>query len=236
MNGALMTSAWFFLPASLKDKLFTFHGTLAFAVVLAFWMYSDVPATNVLGPDRLRVIAAIDDPVIQRRLLYAKNIVLWILVTPICVVVAFAIGLYERDLLATLYTIVWLGLVPLGVLGLSNLVGIRFPYHPMPLRFRWEHRVPRRRMLVRWLALVVTPYGLVPALGVLLMLPSLALWGFTAKGGLSKRLPSNDLGWGIALACGIAGLAWWGGHRVGTWLLRRRRAQVLDFLGDPGRG
>jgi hypothetical protein len=236
VNGALMSSAWFFLPASLKDKLFTLHGTLAFAVVLAFWMYSDVPATNVIAPDRLRVIAAIDNPRVQRRLLYAKNIVLWVLVTPVCVLVALAVGLYAHDLLATLYTIVWLGLVPLGVLGISNLVGIRFPYHPMPLRFRWEHRAPRRRMLVRWMLLVVTPYILVPVLGVLLMVPSLAVWGFTSKSGLSKQLPSNDLGAGIALACLIAGLAWWGGHRTGTWLIRRRREMLLEFLNDPTAG
>jgi hypothetical protein len=50
-NGALMSSAWYFLPRSLKDNLFTLHGSLAFALVLAAWMYSDVPATNVLGPD-----------------------------------------------------------------------------------------------------------------------------------------------------------------------------------------
>jgi len=235
VNGALMSSAWFFLPPSLKDKLFTLHGTLAFAVVLAFWMYSDVPATNVLAPDRLRVLAAIDDPRIQRRLLVAKNIVLWILVTPVCILVALAIGLYENDLLATLYTMVWLGFVPLGVLGISNLVGIRFPYHPMPLRFRWEHRKPRRRMLFRWLILVVTPYGLVPALGVILLLPSLALWGFTSKSGLSKQLPSNDLGLGVAVACAIAGLAWWGGHRVGTWMIGRHKEKLIEFLDDPTR-
>jgi hypothetical protein len=236
VNGALMSSAWFFLPPSLKDKLFTLHGTLAFAVVLAFWMYADVPATNVLAPDRQRIVASMDDPRIQRRLLYAKNIVLWILVTPVCVLVALGIGLYRHDLLVTLYTIVWLGLVPLGVLGISNLVGIRFPYHPMPLRFRWEHRVPRRRMLTRWLVLVVIPYVLVPVLGVVLMVPSLALWGFTSKTGFSKQLPSNDLGVGIALACVIAGLCWWGGHRAATWLIRRRRESLLDFLNDPASG
>src|SRR5664280_1306880 len=51
VNGALMSSAWIFLPKDLKDKVFTLHGTLAFSLVLAAWMYSDVPATNVLGPD-----------------------------------------------------------------------------------------------------------------------------------------------------------------------------------------
>src|SRR5450631_4195640 len=79
VNGALMSSAWFFLPKGLKDKVFTLHGTLAFALVLAAWMYSDVPATNVLGPDAQRTAAALDDPVMFRRLLYGKNIVLWAL-------------------------------------------------------------------------------------------------------------------------------------------------------------
>jgi hypothetical protein len=132
VNAALMSSAWFFLPAGLKDKVFTLHGTLAFALVLAAWMYSDVPATNVLGPDARRVIAAFDDPVMFRRLLYAKNVVLWMIVTPVCAIVAVIVGLHEHNLLATLYTIVWIGVVPFGILGISSWVGIVFPYHPMP--------------------------------------------------------------------------------------------------------
>lgn len=30
--------------------------------------------------------------------------------------------------------------IPFGALGISARVGILFPFHPMPLRFRWEHR------------------------------------------------------------------------------------------------
>ena len=68
-NAALMSSAWFFLPTSLSDELFELHGSLAFAFVLSSWMYSDVPATNVLAPDGLRVLAAIDEPDVLGRLL-----------------------------------------------------------------------------------------------------------------------------------------------------------------------
>lgn len=50
-NGALMTVLWFFLPTQWKNALFALHGTLAFAMVLAGWMISDVPATNVLARD-----------------------------------------------------------------------------------------------------------------------------------------------------------------------------------------
>jgi len=236
VNGALMSSAWFLLPSGLKDKVFTLHGTLAFGIVLAAWMYSDVPSTNVLGPDAVRVVAAIDDPVMFRRLLYGKNIVLWFLVTPVCLVIALVNGIFSHDLLAALYSVIWIGLVPFGVLGVAAWVGILFPYHPMPLRYRWEHRVPRRRMLWRWLILVVTPYGLVPFLGVVVMTPSLLVWGLTSTHGLSQKLPDNDLGIGVALACVVAAAFAVGGHRAGGWLARRRRASLVAYLADPTRG
>ena len=171
VNGALMSSAWFFLPASLKDDIFSLHGSLVFAAVLASWMYSDVPATNVLGPDSVRVRRRWRTRCLFRRLLAAKNVVLWVLITPICCLVALLIGVANHNLLSTVITVVWIGIVPFGALGLSNLVGIRFPYHPMPLRYRWDHRRPFRRMIVRWLTLALTPYVVFPAIAALLMAP-----------------------------------------------------------------
>ena len=132
VNGALMSSAWFLLPASLKDDLFTLHGTLAYALVLASWMYSDVPATNVLGPDADRIKASINDPVMFRRLLLAKNVVLWIVVTPVCSLIALIVGLLHHDLLATLYTIVWIGVVPFGFLGDLGMGGNPLSLSPSP--------------------------------------------------------------------------------------------------------
>jgi hypothetical protein len=235
VNGALMSSAWFFLPASLKDDIFSLHGSLVFAAVLASWMYSDVPATNVLGPDSVRVRRALDDPVLFRRLLAAKNVVLWVLITPICCLVALLIGVANHNLLSTVITVVWIGIVPFGALGLSNLVGIRFPYHPMPLRYRWDHRRPFRRMIVRWLTLAVTPYVVFPAIAALLMAPTLILWGLLTPTGLSKNLHVTDFGWGVAVACVLAVAGWWGGHHAGYRLARRRSAWLDDFLGDPAR-
>ncbi len=236
VNGALMSSAWFFLPASLKDKLFTLHGTLAFALVLAGWMYSDVPSTNVLGPDARRVMVALDDPAMFRRLLYAKNIVLWFMVTPVCAVVAVVNGIINSSLLATFYTVVAIGVIPFGFLAISSWVGIVFPYHPMPLRYRWEHRQPRKRMLVRWMALAITPYILVPVLAVLMLVPTLLVWGFTSADGLSGKLPDQDLGLGVAIACLVALVCSAGGQRLGGLIAQRRRAKLLEFLSDPVRG
>ena len=99
---------------------------------------------------------------------------------------------------------VQVGVVPFGALGISAWVGIFFPYHPMPLRFRWEHRRPRGRMLWRWLTLAVIPYVLVPWLAVALMIPSLLLWGFTSVHGLSSKLPDHDLGLGVGIAYAVA--------------------------------
>ena len=235
-NGVFMSVAWFLLPRTLKDDVFTLHGSLAFALVLAAWMYSDVPATNVLAPDRQRAMAAIDDPVLLRRLLYAQNIVLWMFITPVCSVIAVVDGISGHDPLSILYTVIWIGVVPFGALGIAAWVGILFPYHPMPLRFRWEHRRPRWRMLWRWLALLLTPYILVPWLAIALMTPSLLLWGFTSAHGLSRKLPDHDLGLGIALACAVAIVCSFASHRWAVMIAERRRAKLLPFLADPTRG
>jgi hypothetical protein len=235
LNGALMSSAWFFLPGSLKDAVFSLHGSLAFAAVLASWMYSDVPATNVLGPDSVRIRQALKDPILFRRLLAAKNVVLWVLITPLCALVALAIGVANRNPGSTVITVVWIGIVPFGALGISNLVGIRFPYHPMPLRFRWDHRRPFRRMIVRWLALALTPYVVFPVIAALLMAPTLILWGLLTPTGLAKNLHVTDFGWGVAVACALAVAGWWGGHRLGFAVARRRSDWLDDFLADPAR-
>ena len=186
--------------------------------------------------DATRVIEGLDDAVMLRRLLYAKSIVLWLLVSPLCAVVALVNGLINHSLLSTLYTVVAIGVLPFGFLAISGWLGVVFPYHPMPLRYRWEYRQPRKRMLVRWLTLVVTPYILVPALAALMLVPSLLLWGFTSPHGLSGKVPDHDLGLGVAVACGIALVCSVGGQRMAVWMAQKRRAKLLDFLSDPVRG
>ena len=207
VNGALMSSAWFLLPKGPQGQ--GVHAARHVGLRTRPG-HMDVlrRAGNECGrSDAVRMAATIYYLVVFRRLLYGKNIVLWALITPVCLVVALVNGILSHDFLATLYSVIWIGVVPFGVLGLSGMVGIRFPYHPQPIRYRWEHRLPWRRMLWRWLALVVTPYGLVPLLGVLIMLPSLLVWGLTSTHGLAQKLPDNDLGWGVTLACVVAALA-----------------------------
>jgi hypothetical protein len=236
VNGVLMSVLWFFLPTQWKNALFSVHGTLAFAMVLAGWMFSDVPATNVLGPDATRVMAALDDPKMFRRLLYAKNIVLWTLVAPLCSVVALAIGINAHDLTATVISIMAIAIIPFGALGFSAWLGIRFPYHPIGLSERWAHRRPWRHMIIRWFSLALTPYVLVPTILALLMLPSLAFWSAFAQHGLQSKLSNGEYAVGMLIACVLAVAGSIGGHQLGGRLARRRKSDLVAYLSDPSRG
>lgn len=236
VNGTLMTLLWFFLPAHWKNALFALHGTLAFAMVLAGWMIADVPATNVLGPDAERMTLALDDPATFRRLLYAKNIALWVLVAPVCALVAIGIGVNDHELTATVISVVAIVILPFGALGLSAWIGIRFPYHPIPLSQRWAHRQPWRHMIMRWFALAAIPYFLVPTIIVILLLPSVAFWAAFAADGLHSRLSGGVYAIGMLIACILALAGSLGGHRVGARLAHRRKAELSNYLSDPLRG
>jgi hypothetical protein len=236
INAGLMSSAWFFLPPKLVNDIFTLHGSVAFAFVLSSWMYSDVPATNVLAPDGLRVMAAIDEPEVLRRLLLAKSTVLWCFVAPICLLLSFIMGAGQSDKITAVYSAIAIGVVPFGVLAVSGWLGILYPYHPVPIRYRWSRRRDWRHMLVRWGALVLLPYVVVPALTIAFLAPSLLIWGLTSTSGLTQKLPDNDFGLGITLACAIALAAVWLGHRVALRMIARRRHVLIEYLSDPLRG
>ena len=109
------------------------------------------------------------------RLLLAKTAVLWVFVAPLCAVLALVVGLAHDAALLIGAEIIAICVVPVACLPVTALVGIRWPYHPLQLRYRWDHRVPLRRMIVRWLILAVVPYALVPALCVLMTVPAFIL-------------------------------------------------------------
>ena len=236
VNGLLMAGLWWWAPGAWKNSLFSLHGPLAFALVLGGWMIADVPATNLLGPDPERTRAALDDPVMFRRLLYAKNLVLWAFVAPVCSFVALIIGTSNHDYVAMFITIIAITVMPFGVLGISAWVGIRFPYHPIPMQERWAHRHSWRHMWVRWLVLVVTPYGLVPALAFALITPTLLLWGISAQSGLTGRLSDGEYTLGVLMACGLSLSAAFFGQRAGTRWACRHKKKLSAYLADPSLG
>jgi hypothetical protein len=240
-NGALVVFFWFAVPAA-ADLLLRIHGALAFPAVLASWMYSDVPATNVLGGDARRTMAALADRSMLRRLLYAKNAVLWLLIVPLCVAVAIGVGLYQKRPLATLFTVLWIAVVPWGAVGVSAWLGIFFPYHPLSLVRRWALRRSRysRRpwrswwhMIIRWLILVLLPYAVVPTLTVLIIVPTLALWTVTTPHWLTRGIPDAQFVWGATLAAVVAIVVGVGATAVSARLITRRHDHLRAILSDP---
>jgi len=235
VNGLLMAGAWFFLPLPLQDVLFRLHGALAFPCVLASWMLADVPATNVLGGDAERIGAALDDPKALRRLLHAKNIVLWSITAPIAAVIALGVGLGQDRWVATLVTIVGILVVPVGSLGVAAWVGVCFPYHPLPLAERWSRRREWKPMLLRWGILVSLPYVVVPLLTTALVTPALAGWVFVTDD-WQRHISDLYLTIGLVLTAALSAAMFAFGHRTSLWLVRRRHDHLARFLADPRRG
>lgn len=232
-NGLLMVLAWFVLP---RSWMFAFQGALAFPMFLASWMLADVTATNLLAPDRDRVLAALDgDPGALRRLLYAKNIVLWMLVAPLCTIIALAIGVHDSRWPTTMVTIVIIVIVPVALFAPAAVTGVLFPYHPHSLAWRWRSRRRFGAVVARWLILVTAPYWVVPALAGVMVLPSVLVWGALSHWRLSE-LTDDAFAAGAALACVVAAAGWFVGHRLLDTLARRRRAELTAYLSAPDRG
>jgi len=236
VNGVLMAGLWFLAPKAWDNALFSLHGTLAFPLLLAGWMISDVPATNVLGPDHRRTRVALDDPLMFHRLLHAKNLVLWFLVVPLCMAVTLGIALNDHDYVGLIVALVTLAVIPFGPLAIAAWVGVRFPYHPIPLRERWANRRSWKHFLFRWGVLVVTPYGLVPMLATAIITPTLLFWGITEQHGLTHRVSDARFAWGMLLACGISVIVAIIGYQGSARLARRRREKLSTYLADPSLG
>ncbi len=235
-NAGLVIVCWQWLPIGLQDWLFHFHGALAFPMVLATWMLADVPATNVLGNDPQRALDALADPAALRRLLYAKSAGLWLLVCPGCAIVALIVGAVTGHWQSASLIAIWILVVPAGTLGFSSWLGIYLPYHPRTLRWRWQHRSTGRRTTVRWLTLILAPYGVVPLIEVLVLLPALAIW--LAAGGEpdSSPIPDDQFLSIVAASCIVAAAAFVIGHRTANRIAVRRRDDLRAYLADPERG
>ena len=91
-------------------------------------------------------------------------------------------------------------------------------------------------MIVRWSALVLIPYAVVPALGIVIITPSLLLWSMLSSDGLSSRLPTAHFAGGVALAGVVSMAAFYAGSTIGLDMIRRRRHRLHVYLVDADRG
>jgi hypothetical protein len=235
VNALLVCGGWLLLPPGAKQWLFTLQGPLAFAVVLETWMLSDTPSTNMLGNQADRALAALPDPARLRRMLRVKAAALACVIGPVSAVVCVAIAIYDHNTAAGLAVALVLLVMPLGVTAIAPSLGVRWPYHPHRLAWRWAHRRPRRRTL-RWGVVVVAPYLVEPSVALALLAP-----GIVAEVAIGDRGRGGDLsGWSLVaavmLTCLFAGAAFFFGPLVTMWLVRRREPLLSAYLEDPQRG
>jgi hypothetical protein len=235
-NAVLVTVAWFLLPTAVQDWLFRLHGPFAFPIALASWMLADVPATNVLATDPKRAIAAIGDPRDLLGLLYAKSLALWLFVAPLAAVAALVVGERTGRWTTCVLTVLWVIVIPAGTLGFSSWLGIVWPYHPRPLRWRWEHRQARYRVIIRWMALVLAPYVLVPAIGMAIVAPAAVAWLIADGPSGAKQIPDDQFALLGGITAAVAVVTFVVGHRLAVRLARRRRDPLTAYLADPERG
>jgi hypothetical protein len=233
INFVLVTTCWFLPIPVIKDFLFSLHKTFWFPLVMASWLIADVPATNELAPDRWRVLAALDDEVAIDRLLRAKHIALWMITTPMTVIAALVVGIVTGDCITMVIAIVWVAAAPVCSIGNACWVGVRWPYHELPLRTRWQERARWRPILLRWGILVVLPYGLVPTLAAIGLAPS-ALAGLVAHSlGVRGSAYDSVLLSGLIVAIPMTLWIW---HRATAYAARstvRRAAALRTYLEDP---
>jgi len=233
VNAVLVTVLWFVPVPVVQDLMFSLHRTFWFPIVLASWLIADVPSTNQLAPDRWRVLAALDDETAIDRLLRAKHLALWLITTPLTVIAAVVVGLVTGDWITMVIAIVWVASAPLCSIGLACSVGVRWPYHELPVRVRWQHRGRWRPMLLRWGILVVLPYGLVPALAVIGLIPSAAAGAVAHVVGASRSMTDASLLAGLVVAIPMTLWIW---HRAIAYAARttvRRAARLRTYLEDP---
>ena len=235
-NAMLVTICWFLLPNSIVNWLFTLHGPLAFPYFLEMWMLGDTPATNVAGRDAIRAAQQLHDPAALRLWLRAKHIVMWSIVGPVGAIVAIVIGLVQHrydDAAAAATVLLFL---PLGVLSVAAWIGIWMPYHPQKLLWRWRHRSDWRAALVRWLALVLVPFLIVPAIATVLLIPSLIIWIIAHQGYPPQQMDTTGLwiGTAVSVAVSLTTFAW--APRVAAKIAGRRSERLHLYLSNPEHG
>ncbi len=235
-NAVLVAICWFLLPDTIVNWLFTLHGALAFPLVMEMWMLGDTPATNVAGRDAVRAVSQLQDPDAMRLWLRAKHLVLASFVGPAAALVALVIGAVQHDFMDASAVAIVLLFLPLGVLSIASWVGLWMPYHPQKLLWRWKHRTDWRAALLRWGALVLLPFLVVPVIAILLLIPSLIIWIIAHQGYPPQQLNTAGLWIGTAVSVAVSLITFAFAPVVATKIGRRRYDRLHGYLSNPDHG
>ena len=234
-NAVIVTIGWYLMPVWVTDLLFSIHRPMAFAAVLAIWMYSDVPSTNILGSESDLALKVLDDPDAISRVFFARAFVVWSIAMPVSVVAALILGIQDHNMSAALFGAGWLITAPFAILAIAPWFGIFYPYHPISLRERWERRRDWRGTF-RWGFVLMAPYVIVPAIGMVTIFPSLLIWGFSPSAGATYRTSLSDFSQGLVVGLVIFAVAVFIGQRGSLRLIERRRDRLVAYLSDTSLG
>ncbi|MFZ1853525.1 MAG: hypothetical protein WAU06_01260 [Candidatus Nanopelagicales bacterium] len=221
-NAVLVIGGWFLLsPAA----VFRFTSLIFLPAAIASWTFADVPATNLYGADPELTLQRIDDPVALRRLFSVRNVVLWILISPICFALAWGLAPSEGKWVLSAAIAVAVMCMPFAYLGLCSLVAPLLPFHRMPLK----QRMHRRDTWLRWGVGVVIPYVLTTPAALLALSPFILVYNLLGQQQEHFLLAA-------VLMTPWCFLLWRVGLHLATRLTERRHDWLVAFLSDPSRG
>ncbi len=242
VNVTILLGGWFLVgPRSVTNTDVLIF--LPFAI--AVWAFADVPVTNVLGANAAASLAVLDDPVRLRRMFTVRDLSLWILISPACVVLSLALLPSQGHTPTSIAVIFAVNALPFGYMGVASPLAPLLAYHPIPLR----QRLARPRTWPRWLVAVTAPLVLVfPAAVITLLLPAYLFRVFNGEVALFEVTPflsifnvnfvlgNHDYQIMSSAVSVVWGLALWRlGLRLTTAIVAARKNYLRDLLGDPTR-
>ena len=233
-SAAIVLFLWYVVP---RSWFFTFTGPEGLPYALAGWMYTDAFVTNVLTSDPERALAAIDDPAELTALLRAKVLAVWLIIGPLCTVIAVAIALTQHTHWRfAIEVILAVAVVPFGALAVSGLVGLMYPYHQHSLRWRWRNRRRFRQVIIRWGLLIAMPNLIFPLAFALIVVAPVAIWKLTNRQGWDTAQTDTEFALCALLAVLVTAAIWYSAHRFGVWWVSRHRDRLREYLLDVERG
>ncbi len=222
INVTLVLICWFLINPALIAR---HTGLIFLPAVLASWAFCDVPATNLYGADPKRFLPILDKPKDIRREFMAKNIVLWILISPACVLFSIILAPSQNDAIVSLAIIVAVSFLPFGYLGVSSLMAPLLPFHKMP----WRQRLKRRDTWWRWIIACLSPYVLATPAAIITVIPAAIFFAIFGDSQTSYLI-------GAILMTPWALLLWQIMLRITFKVTKRRHQFLVEFLSDPSRG
>lgn len=223
INIGLCLGVWFLISPSAVTR---YTAIVFLPVALAAWAFADVPSTNLFGNHPDYALQYLNDPHKLRRMITVKNIALWILVTPVCVLTSLGLAPgYDRPIVSAAITVAIL-VLPFAYLGLAACMAPLLPFHPMD----WQQRLRRKDTWVRYaLALGIAYFALTMPAAWLALGPFWLIQHFFG-------VEQDHLLLAALLMTPWVLILWRLLLRLSTWITSKRKEWLIDFLEHPERG